>query len=439
MKCVYSSPTDYLEVTDCSNSLVPGNGQVPTPFCNVCPQFSETFVELTNRPNTVKAPCTECPDKYVAVVPARSTPAKKIVGTIRREGYTSKSVIVNPILEPRDSDWTVVVTTAPRAESTIDKCLLSIDRAGWNPVVFAEPDSIKPEGFSYHSNEVKLGAWHNWLKAVRWALTRTTARYILTVQDDSLFHPDSRSFVESVMWPSDNIGFISLYTASHYSANLSGDLKPYGVNRLITGSLWGACALVFPRDVLERIIYHPIAESWTGIPPSSLSNEEKIHIKKSKLENPHLIQNVDTAIGRILNSLQLEMYVVDPSPVHHIAIHSAIKHGSNTGKRNCGRCADHSLPLEGQVFPHKAGVPKRLGKSSEILKVLEKEIGYNIACETCLEYIKSLDSLVVYDLQDLVLNIYAQVPFPDEWRKKHIGRTRRLTRIEELIKPLIMV
>jgi hypothetical protein len=43
------------------------------------------------------------------------------------------------------------------------------------------------------------------------------------------------------------------------------------------------------------------------------------------------------------------MWFMDPSPVQHIAKYSATNHGGNTGKRNCGRCAKYSIPLEDQV------------------------------------------------------------------------------------------
>jgi hypothetical protein len=51
----------------------------------------------------------------------------------------------------------------------------------------------------------------------------------------------------------------------------------------------------------------------------------------------------------MVNSLKREMWFVDPSPVSHVARHSAIGHGGNLGRRNCYRCADHAIPLADQV------------------------------------------------------------------------------------------
>lgn len=257
-----------------------------------------------------------------------------------------------PAVAYKDEDWSVVVTTAPRRDPTIEVCLSSLRKAGWEPVVFAEPDSYKPEGYRYLNNDTKQGAWFNWLRSVKWALERTQAKFIMSVQDDSLFHPDSRELAEQLIWPSDKVGFLSLYTAAHYSTNRSGELKPRGVNRVETTSLWGACALIFPREALQQIVDHPIVPTWTGVPPNNLTDKQKLELVEKKKENPHLIQNVDTALGRIINGLHLEMWFVDPSPVQHVAQYSSIGHAnSNSGKRNCGRCADHSKPLFKQVFP----------------------------------------------------------------------------------------
>ena len=40
---------------------------------------------------------------------------------------------------------------------------------------------------------------------------------------------------------------------------------------------------------------------------------------------------------------------MDPSPVRHIAEHSAMGHGGNKGRRNCGRCAKYSVSLDDQI------------------------------------------------------------------------------------------
>jgi hypothetical protein len=241
--------------------------------------------------------------------------------------------------EPRNKSVTVAVTTAPRSEPTVDYCVASLDAAGWGPLVFAEPGSIDT-GYRTIWNPSKLGIWHNWLSACKWCLANTSTDFIMTVQDDSLFHPDSKSLVDAMAWPGD-AAFVSLYTPKHYSIG-----KPVGINRIKTGSLWGACALLWKRDVLRDVIETPTCRYWLGAKPKSGS----LSVLANRKANPHLIANSDTAIGKAINRLGLSMYFVDPSPVHHIARFSTISHGDNTGRRNCGRCSDFDKPLMEQVY-----------------------------------------------------------------------------------------
>lgn len=244
---------------------------------------------------------------------------------------------------PARMDWFVAVTTAPRQNCTLAKCIRSLRRAGWEPTVFAEPGATKTDCQTI-DNESRLGCWHNWLSSARWALANTDANLIMTVQDDSLFHPDSKTFAESILWPDKNVGYLSLYTPKHYSAEVG---HAAGVFQIRTGSMWGACALIFPREVLAKLVAHPLAQSWLGVGPRKKAHTASV--MKARRDNPHLIANSDTAIGGIINRIGLSMYYVSPSPVSHIATHSTLNHGGNAEKRNCFTCADHHKPLAEQV------------------------------------------------------------------------------------------
>lgn len=245
----------------------------------------------------------------------------------------------------KNFEWFVAVTTSPRQECTLRKCVESLYLAGFKPTIFAEPGSTIIKGCQTITNKTRKGVWHNWLDSCKYALRNTDADIIMTVQDDSLFHPDSKIFTENILWPDKKTGFVSLYTPKHYSFKGKEMRKP-GVNRIYTRSMWGACALVWPREVLELVVEHPIAKNWLGAPTKSKSAK----IKQKRKENPYMIQNSDTAIGKIMNSLKRKMFFVDPSPVQHFSRHSAINHGNNLGKRNCHRCADWETPLAGQVL-----------------------------------------------------------------------------------------
>lgn len=260
-----------------------------------------------------------------------------------------------------DSEWAVGVTTAPRGnESTLAVCLDSLITAGWyDPVVFAEPGSDVPPGIEVIQNETKRGCWHNWYYSAKYMLENTTASIIMTVQDDSLFHPDSREFVEAhCLWPTEDTGIVSLYTAAHYSEQKGGALRPCGINHVHTKCWWGTCAVVWRREVLQAVVDHEISRTWLGLSPKVLFDENKNpELRKERVdkyyaarrENPSLINNSDYVAGHVLNQLKLKMFFVDPSPVQHTSRVSTLKHGGNTGKRNCLRCADHSIPLMKQV------------------------------------------------------------------------------------------
>lgn len=260
--------------------------------------------------------------------------------------------------KPADPRWAVAVTTAPRKDCTLERCLASITNCGWTPTVFAEPGSTQTQVKTVW-NEHRRGVWGNFLHSAKWCIENTEATWIMTVQDDSLFHPDSKVFIEQCMWPSPNTGFISLYTPKHYTIRKDGTVRNPGINRIATKSLWGACALVWPREVLEQVVSHRIATEWAGASPrrTTIENGKKRRRRKEEIMaiynkrrlSPETIANSDTAIGKILNALGKEMYFVDPSPVQHIAEHSTIGHGGNRGRRNAWRIADYDLDLFSQV------------------------------------------------------------------------------------------
>ena len=247
-------------------------------------------------------------------------------------------------------NWFVAVTTAPRENCTLQKSLQSMEIAGFDPVVFAEPGSTAVQdsnGYKVIENARKKGIWHNWLHSCRWALDNSDAEVIMTVQDDALFHPDSKTFAESILWPSEYTGFVSLYTPKHYSLqpHFKTKRRDTGVNRIRTKSLWGACALIWPREVLARVIEHKVVKNWIGAPTRTKNSK----VMQKRKEDPSLVANSDTAIGKIMNSMGRYMFFVDPSPVQHISQSSTIAHGDNTGRRNCMRCALWDGSLSQQV------------------------------------------------------------------------------------------
>jgi hypothetical protein len=222
--------------------------------------------------------------------------------------------------------WSVVVTTAPRQSPKLNTTINSLQTAGWkDPVVFAEPDSPACDAETY-TNKNKLGVFHNWIRAARHALD-TDADVIMTVQDDVWFHPDSKWFAESILWP-DKCAFLSLYTPLHYSI-IQGKQKPWGVYPVRTRSLWGAMAMIWRPSILERVVDSSRAKNWIG-KRSAMTPQQIAH----KEQNPETIRNVDTFIGYCATrDIKLNMYYVNPSFVQHISECSSIGGRAAEGKR----------------------------------------------------------------------------------------------------------
>jgi hypothetical protein len=238
-------------------------------------------------------------------------------------------------------DWTVVVTTAPRQECTLIETLESLEDCGWIPTIFAEPQSSLSGIRARFDNETRLGVWHNWLKAVRWAIEQSN-EYILTVQDDIDFHPESKLLLDELDWPED-AGYISLYTPSHYQND-----DRLGFYPVPTKCMWGACALVFKKQILIDFLKDPRVQSWRGISPKTKSIAAEVMALREK--EPWRVQNSDYIIGKIVRTLNKQLYYFNPSLCSHIARYSSIGHGGNSGKRNARLIADHSKSLKEQIY-----------------------------------------------------------------------------------------
>lgn len=303
--------------------------------------------------------------------------------------------------------WCVGVTTCPREESTLYQCIKSLNDNSWKPVVFFEPGNYNEDisdldNYSFKNNHTK-GAWHNWLDSAKFMIKNTNADVIMTVQDDSLFAQNIQSDVESYLdeCMNEDFGFMSLYTARDYQYKylvkdsakndkivreftylhqidkymqkynindtlyISKEVLPFGVHKVSIPSLWGACALIFSRSSLESIVNHPIAESWVGPNP------------KNPPPYPHLIKNIDTAIGQIINDLNKNAYFVQPSFVSHIGSVSTLGHRDNSGNRNCEFFKDDDAitPTSIPAFNKIEKIPyQRLEISEEVEKYIFDKI-----------------------------------------------------------------
>lgn len=237
----------------------------------------------------------------------------------------------------RDRDIAVAITTAPRAVSTLRRCVLSICAAGIRPIVFAEPDTQLFDVGTMADvvqHERRRGAWHNFRSSAATMLRETTSNTIVLVQDDAVVHPDTFRLVDQstdmyrINWQ--KCGVASLYTPRHYHRSRERTWYP-----VRTRSLHGAVCLAFDRNNLEATITHEIARAWRR------AGAEKQTPDGTK------IKNVDTAIGEICNARRRQMWFLALSPTQHVATTSSLGHGSNRGLRNCNPCADFDQPYPG--------------------------------------------------------------------------------------------
>lgn len=212
--------------------------------------------------------------------------------------------------------WAVGITTAPRQSPTLERTLATVRAGGWQPVVYAEPDSPVPDGVPVVRRAERLGAWRNWIKAAEQLLAADTS-HVLILQDDVDLCGDAKAVVESADWPSD-VGCLSLYTSAKY--HREGD----GLHAINLSNFWGACALAFRRDALDAIVKHPKAAAW---------NMSAGRTAKS----PEEIQQIDTAVGRILSDLGLKMMAWSPSLAQHTGDTSTISAKPNSGNRRALR------------------------------------------------------------------------------------------------------
>ena len=247
-----------------------------------------------------------------------------------------------------NDSWATVVTASQRqTESTLRPCLGSIIAAGWlSPVVFAEPGAEVPGEIDLIRNAERLGCWHNWRRSVLWALSNTKAEYVLTSQDDVIFHPDTRKFVEDHCLPLLSDAAVSLYTGKNQSTH-RGNLRNTGINEVNPRTWRGNCAVVWHRDVLQRVVQHPDALKWLGTVPDNVKH--KVQYVQMQRVNPHLISEIDVAVGRILSAEGIKLFCVDPSPVQHVSLVSTAHRYSAMVLSNCVRCATTDNNLESQV------------------------------------------------------------------------------------------
>lgn len=231
------------------------------------------------------------------------------------------------------ASWAVGVTTAPRREPTLDRCLRSLALAGWeSPRLFIDGAVDLPEeaaALPQTYRDEASGAWPNYLLALyELVLRNPKADAYLIAQDDALFYEAEpvRPYLEQhVLWPGTEPGksIVSLYCPSPYTRS-----RP-GWHRLRSRWAWGALAFAFPNALarallLDRTVFE---HRWVG------RNQGLAH--------------VDVVVGRWALRRRVGIWYPSPSLVQHIGETSSLWEGARAlGDRRARRFLGDSDPSE---------------------------------------------------------------------------------------------
>lgn len=216
----------------------------------------------------------------------------------------------------------VGMTVGLRAQSYLSQTLGSL-RVPADTAIhgFFEPGSHVPDPVDnrvqIHQNPVRLGNWFNWLQMTKWLLAHTDTPFLMTIEDDVVFAADAVTDTLALFRNLDlqTTGFVSLYKSGQLR-RLQTTKDIHCLRVLPPGRPWGACAWMFPRKSLIRIVNHPVVREWRGTKPE-LQHESQF------------VDGVDYAIADACHALQLNLFVQSPSLAQHIGAASAV--GNNQG------------------------------------------------------------------------------------------------------------
>ena len=157
------------------------------------------------------------------------------------------------------TSWAVGITTAPRRQPTLDRCLRSLQACGWDQLhLFIDGEVSVAEEFSGAARTVRnpvAGAWRNFYLSLSELLRRTpAANAFLMIQDDALWpsHLPVRDYLEQIRWPDDDRFVISPYCCADYTEENAG------WHEFRETWVYGAVALIFSRTAAEEFLADPI-------------------------------------------------------------------------------------------------------------------------------------------------------------------------------------
>jgi hypothetical protein len=222
--------------------------------------------------------------------------------------------------------WSVGVTTSPRRRPTLEWTLDGLSRAGWqDPRIFMDGEVTIPHrhaGCPITYREPKLGAWPNFYLGLTELLLRDPeADAYLMVQDDVEFFDGVRlrDYLESILWPGDRPGPVSLYSCQVAAARESG--------WTFHESPWflGAHAFVFPGGIARAFLVDPVVLA---------------HRRNGPNEG---LANIDTVVGEWASRHATPIGFPTPSLCRHVGHASTLWPGAKIeGNRKEGPYAGES-------------------------------------------------------------------------------------------------
>jgi hypothetical protein len=205
-------------------------------------------------------------------------------------------------LPPGVTTWAVGITAAPRPKSQLARTVNSLRRAGFEPTIYAEPGThlgSLPYGVEVVRRPQRLGCWRNYVQTLRDLHTRG-ADAVFIVQDDMVVARGLRRFLERDLWPSTNVGAVSVYCPNFPAYEENGQADLVTLKKINHRNLMGACGLVFPQSTVGKILEHPLAHIWRG----SVRGEQP---------DPVLKKATDAWVGNVTRELGLPNYFYHPS------------------------------------------------------------------------------------------------------------------------------
>lgn len=202
---------------------------------------------------------------------------------------------------PKVANWAVGITTAPRRLPTLACCLDALIGSGWKaPTLFVDSSTDLPPrfaGLSRTTHDPKVGAWPNYYLALTELTLRSPeADAYMILQDDALLihHPGLRNYLETMLWPCDGPGIVSLYCATDYAK------ADPGWHELPPPWFWGALAFLFSPDAARRFLVDPMVLSHRRRGPEGG------------------LAGIDVLIGMFAQRNEIPIYYPSPSLVQHI-------------------------------------------------------------------------------------------------------------------------